>query len=362
MSNQSFLDNLDEIKKLDRSNVLGSVQALANQVEDAWDQVQKIDVKIDAGRVRNIVCSGMGGSALGPDVIKRALKAELPVPIEVVNDYTLPGYVNENSLVILSSYSGSTEETLAASEEAKKRGAQILGITTGGALLDFLKKEGASYYQIVAQYNPSNQPRMAIGYSVFGIIALLTKAGLLKLTDAEINGIVAAIRRTAKEIDVDVEQEKNQAKQAAFQIIRRIPVLIGAEHLEGALHVFQNQLNENAKSYAEYRVVPELNHHLMEGLRFPEELDTWLYFLVFNSNLYHPRTQKRIPITQTVIEDAGAEVMPIRLEGESRLEQVFEVITFGAYVNFYLAMLESIDPTPIPTVDFFKDELQKAGK
>lgn len=359
-STSAFLDNLDAIREIDQSNVLGSAQSLADQIADAWDQVQSVEVKLDAKKVRNIVVSGMGGSALGPDVIKRAFKAELHVPIEVVNDYALPGYVDEHSLVILSSYSGTTEETLAASEDAQARGAQIMGITTGGGLLEFLQKHGHTAYQMDARFNPSNQPRMAIGYSVFGIVALLTKAGLLKLTDTQVNGIVAAVKRMIKEIDINVSQENNQAKQTAFSILARVPVLVAAEHLEGAVHVFQNQLNENAKTYAEYRVIPELNHHLMEGLRFPESLDNSLYFLLFNSSLYHERTQKRVDITQKVIENAGIEAMPIQLEGESRLEQVFEVIAFGAFTNFYLAMLEGIDPAPIPTVDYFKDELKKA--
>ena len=357
----AFLDDREEISKLDKSNVLGSVQSLADQVEDAWDQVQKIEVKVNAKKVQNIVVAAMGGSALGPNVIKRAFKKELHVPIEVVNDYALPEYVNENTLVVLSSYSGTTEETLAASEDAKARGAQILGITTGGGLLEFCEKNDYSVYKIEAKYNPSNQPRMAVGYSVFGIVAMLTKAGLLKLTEGDINKVIGAIRRTTAELDISVSQEKNQAKQTAFHILQRVPVLVAAEHLEGAVHVFQNQLNENPKCYAEYRVIPELNHHLMEGLRFPEDLDKNLFFILFGSSLYHPRTQKRFQVTQKVLEQAGIESMEIALEVSSRLEQVFEVITFGAFVNFYLAMLEGIDPAPIPTVDFFKEELKKMG-
>lgn len=355
----SILDSREEIEKIDSKNVYGSVLSLGDQVEDAWEQVNKLEIKIDAAKVRNIVVAAMGGSALGPDVIKRALKAELHLPLEVVNDYALPGYVNEYSLVILSSYSGTTEETLSALKQAEALGAQILIITTGGDLAKYMKEHNTPGYIIEVTHNPSNQPRMAIGYSVFGIIALLTKAGILKLTDSDINGVIRTVRRLSRELNVEIVQEENGAKQMAFHMLQRIPVLIAAEHLEGAVHVFQNQLNENAKTYAEYRVLPELNHHLMEGLQFPDDNEKNFFFVLVNSSLYNERTQKRVTITQTVLENAKFDTIELHVESGSRLEQAFEIITFGAFTNFYLAMLEGIDPAPIATVDFFKEQLGK---
>jgi glucose/mannose-6-phosphate isomerase len=158
---------------------------------------------------------------------------------------------------------------------------------------------------------------------------------------------------------VDVVQDKNPAKQMAFQIFGRVPVMIAAEHLAGGVHVFQNQLNENSKSYAELRLIPELNHHLMEALQFPQELEKNLFFLLFNSTMYHPRNQKRFEVTQDVIERANIEATSLIIDSATALEQNFEVIAFGAFVNFYLAMLEGIDPAPIPTVDYFKEQLKK---
>lgn len=358
--NTSILDNQEAIQQLDKSNVLGSIRALAQQIEDAWDQVQQLELKIDKTKVRNVVISGMGGSALGPDVIKRCFKSQLQVPFEIVNDYALPGYVNEYSLVVVSSYSGTTEETVASLIDARTRGAQILVVTTGGTLKEKAQEYGLSGYFISPTNNPSNQPRMAIGYSVFGIIALLQKAGLFHVSEGDVNGVIATVRRITEELDVTIPQSANQAKQMAFHILGRIPVFVAAEHLEGATHVMQNQFNENGKSYAEYRVIPELNHHLMEGLRFPQDNDKTLFFVLFKSSLYHTRTQRRFEITQQVIEQAGIDAEMIELQNTSALEQVFEVITFGAFTNFYLAMLEGIDPAPIATVDFFKEELNKA--
>jgi len=358
--NISILDNIDAIQQLDKSNVLGSIQALALQVEDAWEQVQELQLDIDTAKVRNVVVSGMGGSALGPDVIKRCFKKDLKVPFEVVNDYALPGYVDEHSLVVVSSYSGTTEETVASLEDARSRGAQILVVSTGGNLRQVAEEQGYGIYVINPTANPSNQPRMAIGYSVFGIIALLQKVGLFHLDDSTVNAVIATIRRTTKELNAEVPQSENAAKLMAFQILGRIPVFVAAEHLEGAVHVVQNQFNENGKTYSEYRVLPELNHHLMEGLRFPQNNDKSLFYVLFQSNLYHQRTQRRVEITQTVIEQAGIDCEVIELNDTTGLEQVFEVITFGAFANFYLAMLEGVDPAPIAIVDFFKEELNKA--
>ena len=359
LPNPQLLDDAEAVQAIDKSNVLGSIQALANQVEDAWEQVQQLELNIDTARIKNVVVTGMGGSALGPDVIKRAFKSQLTVPLEIINDYSLPGYVGPDTLVLASSYSGTTEETISAMEEAHAKGAQMLFISTGGKLVEFAQEHGYGLYQINPAQNPSNQPRMAIGYSVFGIIAMFHKIGLLTLTDEEVNKVIAAIRLATQQHDISVPQEKNQAKQLAFQILGRIPVFVGAEHLAGALHVVQNQFNENAKTYAEYRLIPELNHHLMEGLRYPQTNDANLFFVLFDSTLYHQRIQKRFQVTQQVIDGAGIEMVSFRLVSTTPLEQVFEVITLGAFTNFYLAMLEDIDPAPIETVDFFKAELAK---
>lgn len=355
----SILDDLEQMKEYDPENVLGSLQALAKQVEDAWDTVQQQEYSLDTTKIQNIVVAGMGGSALGPDVIKHAFKDKLTLPLEVINDYALPNYVNDHTLVIASSYSGNTEEIVAAAQDAQQRKAQILCITTGGKLLQFAKDNNYQYYQINPQYNPSGQPRMAVGYSIFGIMAILQKVGLLPLTTSEVNQVIGTIRRTKDLMDVDVPAAKNQAKTLAFHTLGRIPVFVVAQHLQGAGHILQNQFNENGKSYAEYRVIPELNHHLMEGLRFPQTNDSNLYFVLFTSELYHQRTQKRFEITQKVIDGADIEQVSFKVLAPTPLEQVFEVITLGAFANFYLAMLHQINPATIETVDFFKAELSK---
>lgn len=355
--NQSILDQAEQWPALDPSQVLESATRLADQMADAWDQVAAMPAIQLPHRPDHIIIAAMGGSALGGDVIRTALRSELDLPITIINDYALPKWASSNTLVYLASYSGGTEETLAAAQEAEARGCLILGLTTGGKLKTWFEERSIPFYNLIPTHNPSNQPRMALGYAIVGTIALLAKAGVFNLDESRVNQAIAAVRKTIEDNHPNKPSSENAAKQLAFELTDRIPVLVGAEHLEGALHVVQNQLNENAKSYAEYRLVPELNHHLMEGLRHPNGLDAHTLFILWQSRLYHERTQKRMTITQGVIEQANLETRLLDLDATDRFVEAWEVIAFGALLNVYLAYLYGVNPAPIPTVDYFKEQL-----
>lgn len=358
MSSSSILDSRPEIAKFDQANVLGSIEALADQVRHAWESVQGLSFT-PKSEIRHVVIAGMGGSGLGADVIKTLYKDTLTVPFDFTHDYTLPGYVNEHSLVVLASYSGTTEEILAAAEEAQAKNAQIMVIAAGGNLVKLAQEKGYTAYVIDPQHNPSNQPRMAIGYAVFGTLGLLSKAGVISMTDQEVTEVVDAIIHTSERCQVEVMGDKNIAKTLAFLMIDRRPVLFGAEFMEGSLHVSTNQFNENAKIFMDYKVIPEINHHLLEGLKYPLSNTSTHLFVFVNSDLYHERNQKRMALTQQAVDELyEIDTTSLKLEMTSKLTQVFESITILAYANFYLAMLEGINPAPIPTVDWFKDKLK----
>jgi glucose/mannose-6-phosphate isomerase len=267
--------------------------------------------------------------------------------------------VNEHTLVIASSYSGTTEETIAATEDAFKKGAKVAGITSGGKLAELLKAHNAPALVFEPKYNPCNQPRMALGYSIFGQIALFARAGVLSVTAEDYKAVLAAIADAHLQYSVALSQETNLAKILAFEMKERIPVIVTAEHLEGAGHVFANQLNENAKNYSEFRVIPELNHHLMEGLQFPKLNDSTFVFVMIDSPLYSSSNRRRLELTEQVLDKNHITFQRVTLKGKTKLEQVFELLTFGAYANFYLAMLNNINPAPIPWVDWFKSQLKK---
>lgn len=353
----SILDSRDQIKAIDKSNLLGSVEALPDQIQDAWEQTKNLVFPDTFPTIANIIVSGMGGSSLGALVIKRLFKDELTVPLEIYPHYHLPGYASQDSLVILSSYSGTTEETLAAAEDAIKIGAKIAVITSGGQLAQIATANHWPMYQIDAQYNPCQQPRMAIGYAVFGMLSMFAKMGLINLSELDVLNLVDSLRETNAHLAPEIDD--SPAKLLAFSAFDKHIIFVGAEHLIGAAHVVNNQINENAKTLTSEWHLPEFNHHYLEALSYPKLAKDTTIFLIFNSALYHERVQKRVLLTKDLIEQKGFEAHTILATRTTKLEQVFEVIQLGEFMALYLPMLYGIDPSGIPNVDWFKSEMTK---
>lgn len=353
----SILENRESIQQVDKDNVLGSIEALADQIHQTWEEIQKIN--LDYPTIENVVIAGMGGSGLGPDIVKHLFKDELKVPLEVVNSYSVPAYVNQKSLVILSSYSGNTEEVLSCGQQAQQQSAQVAVITSGGKLAQLAKEKDYPVYLIDPKHNPSQQPRMAIGYAIIGMIGLLNQAGVITINQADIKQATQAVITTNEDCRVEVNADSNPAKTLAFMAVDRRPTLIAAEFLQGAVHTATNQMNENAKTLADYKIIPEINHHLLEGLKLPRSNKLDNLFLFFNSKLYHERNQRRITLTQKAVEKQDIQTLAVNLHAQTKIGQVFELVTLMAYVGFYLAVLHQINPSLIPTVDWFKQELAK---
>ncbi len=357
----SVLDSRDEIAKLDLENMMGSIEELGNQVKHAWEDLQSVSFTPTA-EIKNVVIAGMGGSGLGADVIKHLFKDKLDVPFDYVHDYTLPGYVNENTLVVLASYSGTTEEILSCSKYAQEKQTQVMVIAAGGDLETLAQENGYTFYKIDPKFNPSNQPRMAIGYAVFGTIGLLSKAGIISVTDQEIEAVVATIERQIADCKVEITGEENPAKALAYMMIDRRPVFVASDFLEGAVHVSTNQHNENAKAFVDYKIVPEMDHHLLEGLKYPKSNATNHIFIFIQSLLYHPKNVIRIQLTQKIVDSNDIDTLTLPLKAQTKIEQVFELLTVLAFAGFYLAMLEGINPSPIPFVESFKVDLKEMTK
>lgn len=363
MTDTIILDSREEIAKIDLQNVLGSVEELPNQCLDAWEQTRDITVPDSYSKIANIVTCGMGGSGLGARVIESVYAQSLRYPLVRVNDYNLPGFVNENTLVICSAYSGTTEEPVECARQAIKKKAKWMAIGTGNTLLDMAKTQGVPFYQIVPTYNPSNQPRMAIGYSVIGQLVLASKAGLFTMSRQSITNIVKIMGKVLRQNKVEVTVPQNKAKELAMKMAGKQILFISARHLVGSLHVFNNQLNENAKNLSYDVVIPELNHHLMEGLKHPHQNPENILVFFADSKLYPPRIRQRFAITKEVIKKNNLEYFEYELTGKTKLGQAFELIQFGAHVNLYLSILYGQNPAPIPWVDYFKNKLgQPLGK
>ena len=354
----NILDDLKKIKKLDKSNLLESVQQLGLQLKQTREELTDLKIPKSYADVQNIVVNGMGGSCLGARVVQRLFEDKLKIPVYPIGSYHLPDFVNDKTLLIISSYSGNTEEPLNTVREAFKRKAKILVLSQNGKLTKIAREKNLlGYYGFIPKHNPCNQPRMSLGYQMLGTILLLSHCGLLKVSSKEINDLIVFLKKIMTRCDMNVSIKKNLAKKLAQKIHGKIPVLVGAEFLMGAVRVWRNQTHENAKQFALHFEIPELNHHLLEGMGFPKTNPKNLFFIFIKSGLYHPRNQKRIEITKKVLDGYKIKHLDIELSGKTKLMQVFELIQFGSFVTFYLSILNNLDPSPIPWVDYFKKKL-----
>ncbi|MBX4205699.1 SIS domain-containing protein [Candidatus Microgenomates bacterium] len=351
------IDSIEEIKSLDKQNVLSSIQSLGKQIKQVSEDFESIDLPDSLKGAHNIVVSGMGGSALGGRIVDSLILDKVGVPIEIFNEFHLPNYADENTLVIVSSYSGNTEETVLSLNDAIQRNLKIFVISTGGKLAEIAKEKNLPSYIFNPSNNPSNQPRMGLGYSISAILTLLAKLGYAEFIKSELENVPSYVDKFTSLYDATVNSSTNIAKQLASKIYTKSPVLVASEHLVGVTHAFKNQLNENAKTFTTIFDIPELNHHLMEGLANPTQIKSLLLFVFVKSKLYSEKVQKRYHLTLEVVEKNGIETQVIELISETKLEQVFELLVLGSYINFYVAMLYNIDPAPIPWVDYFKANL-----
>lgn len=337
------------MSSIDSQNVFGSVEALPKQLIHAFAEAQK--TKVPAATYDQLICCGMGGSGLGARFIETVYADRLQIPLIQVHGYQLPAFVQKKSLVICSSYSGTTEEVLANFDEAKKRGTTLLAIAAGGSLLEKAEEAKIPFYKIEPKHNPSNQPRMAVGYSIMGQLVMAAKAGLLSLSKEEVDEAVAAMER--------VQEKKEEIIALAKQLKGKIILFGAAEHLIGPMHTTNNQFNENAKTLTFDFQVPEMNHHLLEGTKYPASNKEDCAFLLFDSPSYDERNRKRIAVTAEIAEQNGIKTIKHVVEKGSRLAEGFSLIQFGAYLNWALAMEYGQDPAPIPFVDQFKKRLTK---
>lgn len=357
------LDDAEKIKQLDKSNLYGSVEEFYKQFIHAWDDTKNITLPPSYRQVNKLLLTGMGGSGLGARLIESLYGLTLKYPLVRLNNYDLPTWVDENTLVICSSFSGTTEEVIENAHQAQARGAKWMTISTGNTLDDLAIKYNVPHYRIVPTYNPSNQPRMAVGYSIVGQLVMASKTGLFNFTETDLNQIVNYLKTMIGNLQLSVPTEKNTAKQTAKTLFGKKVVFVAARHLIAAAHVAKNQMNENAKNFSAIFEIPELNHHLMEGLQYPTSNQQDLIFVFVKSKLYPELIQKRFEITEDVVKQNKVQTLNWTAESGDVLTQAFEFIQFFAYVNFYLSMLNNLDPAPIPWVDYFKIKLgQPLGK
>ncbi|MBU0637070.1 MAG: SIS domain-containing protein [Patescibacteria group bacterium] len=351
------LNNQTIYKKTSNELIAKSIELLADQIRQVLEEAYLIKIPHNYSKINQIVVNGMGGSNLGAGIIKAVFNNQMKVPFSITPGYDVPASVDKNTLYLLSSYSGNTEEVLSVYQKVKEQGAKLLAITSNtkdNKLAKLMFKDNIPGYIFKSEFNPSNQPRLGLGYMIFGTAVLLAKIGLFELNIGELEDIIASLEIWDRKLRPLVDEKNNVAKQIALKLYNKQPIIIATEFLVGNARVLRNQLCENSKNFASYLVLPDLNHYAMEGLTNPLKNSQNLVFLFFYSQFFHQRIQKRIKLTKQIIEKNKITVVDHVLQGQNKLKQVFEMLQIGTWVSYYLGALNQVDPIEIPWVDWFK--------
>ena len=353
------LDDLKKIEKLDKGKTLETVDNLEKQVEEVWEEIRQMAVPFRGKEIKEVLVSGMGGSNLGAHFIKSVFKESLKIPLNMNYGYTLPGSLTKDSLVILSSYSGNTEEVWETYLEARRRKLKVFILAGGGRLGELVKKRKAQGFIFSTTFNFCQQPRMGLGYSTFALLGILDKLNAINIKKAEIKSLVKKFTKLKGQYQAERKQKNNDAKETASLLGSHGLVVVASEFLEGNAHILNNQFNETAKNFSCYHSLPELNHHLLEGLAKPLKNKSYLKFILLESDLYNLRNRERYLVTKRVLKKQGIKYLSFKPKSDGKLAQAWETLVWGYYVSFYLAMLNNLDPTPVPWVDYLKKELDK---
>jgi len=323
------------------------IAGFGKQLTEAIEIGEQAHLSPHHAEIRNIVVTGLGGSGIGGNLVSEFLANELTVPFEVNKDYFIPNYVNEHSLVIASSYSGNTEETLQAFEQAIEKGAKIVCISSGGKMIERAKELNLDHI-IVPGGNP---PRTALGYSVVQQLYALYKLGLIS------PAFKADLKAGIQLLNDQQENIHAIAREVAGQLLNKIPVIYVCNPMAAVAVRFKQQINENAKMLCWNHTVPEMNHNELVGWR--NKLGPWAVVFLRNKNDYE-RNSQRMNINKQIVENYTDTIIEIFSEGNSHIEQAFYLIHLTDWVSYYLAELQNnIDAVEVEVIDFLKGSLAK---
>jgi glucose/mannose-6-phosphate isomerase len=348
-----LLDQPDMWSALDPQSMRGLIETFPAQFRTAAQTALKLEVTRPP-RIDNVAVCGLGGSAIGGDVVRSAVGESLAVPFVVNRDYTVPPFVSSGTLVFACSYSGNTEETLACYEEAHRRGAFIYCIASGGRLAELARRNGHG----LALLPPGLQPRAALGYSSILLLGAMVAFGLVP-------DQTAALDETAELLDALVLRYggnnptgSNLAKSVAATLHGRIVAVYGSNGLlDAAAARWRGQIEENAKNLAFHHVIPEMNHNELVGWHKPESELSRLGVVFLRDRGEHPQVRRRFEATIAAITPRAGVVHQLWSEGESLLARIFSVICLADFVSLYLAYLNKVDPTPVEAIESLKRSL-----
>ena len=350
----TVIESVESIRAADPGNMLDRIKDLSKQVRDAWQITKGAQLPPAYADVRNITLAGMGGSAIGGDFAASLLADDLLIPMSIHRDYGLPKYIGRDSLVIVSSYSGNTEETLSSFQEAQKRGAKVLALTTGGKIGELAR---AANYPVVT-FSYKAQPRAALGYSLGLVLGCLVKMGFVRDLGADIDAALSDLAKIEERVHEGART--NDAKRLAAELYGRVIFAYGAGVMGVMARRVKGQWNENSKNWSAFDVMSELNHNAVVGFPHPPVARDALTVLLLRSDRDNPRHKIRFDVTAELLDRAGVPHRTLRFGGQNMLSEVLQMVMFTDYVTFYLALLNGADPSEVKSIDLLKERLAKA--
>lgn len=344
-----MLDDLKYIHEKDREDALGIAERQFSQLAHNFDPLD-----IEFKDVLNVTFVGMGGSALPAQIVK--CWPTLSVPFEIVRDYDVPFYAGKQTLVIVASYSGNTEESIEALSQAEAKGAQIVVMSSGGKLQDLAAEKGHPFMLIPK----AEQPRYAVLAMFKAALDVLGKADLIRSENiaGQLSSAANFLSESVKSWRAEVPTSNNPAKQLAQELLGKSLVVYAGPKMFAAAYKWKISCNENAKQVAWCNQIPEFNHN--EFIGWSEQPRDKPYAVVdLRSNLEHPRVQKRFEVTERLLSGMRPAPHVVEVQGGTLLEQLLWAITFGDFVTLYLGILNGLDPAPVVLVEKFKKALDE---
>lgn len=345
----------ESIAQIDKANMFKLLREFPAQVAEALKIGEAADVRMRVTGVKNIVVCGLGGSAIGGDLLKSYCAGEIGVPIIVNRHYTLPGFVGPDTLVIISSYSGNTEETNTAHREAIKRKARILCISSNGITEQLARKTKSPIIKVPGGL----PPRAAVGYSFFPLLLALIKLGFIKSRPKDIKETVTLLQSKAA-VYTSPDPAENPALALAQELKNRVVICYSSTERFDAINTrWRGQIAENAKSLAFGHVLPEMNHNELVGWKVLTEPMAEMHVVFLRDREDHPRVQIRMNITKGIIARQTEHCTEVWSEGKALLARMFMLLYLGDWVSYYMAILHEEDPTPVAVINHLKTEMGK---
>jgi len=350
------LDDYNQFCNLDPQNILAAIDGLPEQLETAWQSGQTQPLPAWGG-IQRVLVTGMGGSTIGADLLAAYAFPLAPIPLYVHRDYGLPAWAKgPQTLVIASSHSGNTEETLTGFTAALESGCRILAITTGGKLAAAAQKT-ASVDHGLWTFEHHGQPRAAVGYSFGLLLAALTRLHLIPDPAAELQNALVAMRLQQTHLKTDVPVVQNPAKRMAGQWVGRWVSILGSGLMAPVARRWKGQISELAKAWGQFEALPEADHNTLAGTQNPEALLTQMFTVFLSAPSDHPRNRLRSELTRREFMVEGINTDTFQASGDTPLAHLWTSLHFGDYAAYYLAMLYEVDPTPVTVMENLKKDL-----